>query len=192
MSSTAELVMSPDFLTKVADLIGGTVRPKDVDNFIRLSEQADLVFHGSKRPHTTISTEGVLPLTPEGGRVSWWSRGRRLFNHSLTNSRAFGFDSTFFDHSHSSDGSMAVMTIAVAHQASVNPDSIGNDCVTTPLLVSHDQIHLLRVEIDHGDISDVKPGDMNILAQQYMFRLLERVVSGQFQPGGLDLVQSTF
>lgn len=105
-------------LELVARAIGGTVTGGEVQEIIRFSEQHRLLFHGIKRASDipVVKEEGVLPLTPEGGSVSFWAKGTGIFFSStpVPDSSMWMFDTPFFHYgsSYNPDGP-ATMAFAI-------------------------------------------------------------------------------
>lgn len=173
-----------DFCKRTADIIGGSVTASRVERLIRASNDGKHIFHGVKRYKDVagVEQEGILPLTPEGGNVSYWTCGFRIFGSSLDNPRLVNlFDTPFFNYSHSRGvNNLSQMTIAVSnyeqlYQAGILEKPFKNDSyLTISKPVSVENIALLIVQTGAGDPSAV---------QQRMFDLMENSLENSYCGG---------
>lgn len=196
--STFERGISTHMFEAIARTIGGSVTADRVEKVIDLTNEYHFIFHGIKSEINVqaVLNNGVAPLTPESGRSSHWTTGWRLFvsdpNYSLCT-----FDTTFFHYGHSnSDGRATYMTIVVSNQQAISPiypvKIAPNSELTIPVHVPRDLIHVLRIQLHHGgvEMADILPRQWGQLAEQNMFDLVERVVTGGFTPGNLTIAES--
>lgn len=99
---------------KIAESTGGLYSSRDTLKLIENVRVAGLCMHGVKKyaKAELIKQEGIKPLTPEGGSVSFWSMGRYIFHAGQQpDLRYFGIDTPFFDYSFSKCGS-EIMRVA--------------------------------------------------------------------------------
>lgn len=169
------------FCEDVATLIGAQVTPKRVENLIRLSNEQGFITHGIKRNSMLekVTKEGVSPLTPEGGYVSFWTCGWRTFAHSLHSSPIRYMDTPFFDYGFSKDEEQkeTAMAIAITSKAAIEaiivPEVkiLPNSVTTINRVVPPQAMHLLIVKQGFGGSHRISP---------VMFELLENVVHNGF------------
>ncbi len=175
-----------DFATKVADIIGGTVTPERVANLITTSNDQGFLFHGIKRADKfrEIDQKGILPLTPEGGFVSFWTQGKSIFGDLKTNGSLDTFDATFFNYAHGRrhQNGPREMNIAVTKRDLAFPQDINrpDGQKVAHHTIPRDLIVLLQTRQNLGlEKETVEPVRSN---QVEMFELLEEVVKN-FTPG---------
>ena len=131
--------------------------------------------------------KGIQPLTPEGRQEdsSYWTSGIELFGKG-----AKGYDSTFFHWGHTadlSDPEHTYMTIALTNDASlrgIHPDFSRSrgDYFEVGFPVPREQMHLLRVEVDHGE-TNWEPREYGKIAEQLMFDLIEDALTNGYDLG---------
>ncbi len=156
--------------TEVAKMIGRDVTPERIARVIYLSNIEGYLFHGIKRctDLERIKKEGILPKTPEGGMVSWWTTGSRIFWSSPGPLR--GYDTTFFHYGYSGEESM---NIAVANRHVL--DKLGrisfksDSDVTINFPVPPEAIHILQV-VEKTAVSAQA-------LEQEMFKLIEKTLA---------------
>ena len=166
------------FSNQVAEILGGDVTPEQIEALIEASNRNGIIFHGihdsAKIPN--IERQGILPLTPEGGFVSYWSLGKPLF--ATNTSRGLTtYDSTFFHYApngRTNGEKKPSMNIAATQLKLVKPgvQVPPNQQVTIDRAVPRSDLALLKVS---GHVNGRS-------AQVRMFELLEEVVTN-FTPG---------
>lgn len=100
-------------VANIASLIG-SIDPSHIEAIIDTSNSKGLIIHGIKRAGSfdRICREGVKPLTPEGGNVSFWASGERIFGDA---SFPMGtFDTPFFNYSIARNDSKKVSSMNLA------------------------------------------------------------------------------
>lgn len=195
MDATTERLHTPEnqetvFSQHIAAEIGGDIIPTRLLELIVTLNNGHYLVHGIKREKDVakVRKEGIAPLTPEGGMVSYWNSGKEIFGTGNgTGMRTL--NSTFFNWAHSqSEGPVLTMNMALttAEQAHVRfrPDAE----VTIPFSVPPDSFHLLRVEVDRTQFPDTTRRQLAQRAEQAMFSLLERAASGNLPRGGQTVV----
>lgn len=174
-----------EFSAKVAEVIGGNISPDRVQSLIDISNDKGFVFHGirlaSKLPF--IQAEGILPLTPEGGRVSFWTIGEPLFGWLKYSNDLSTFDTTFFHYAPSSiqDNGPRSMNIAVSQLEILGLEMMEksvNAQLKTHKIVPSSEIMLAQAQGDREPNRSVLNSN-----QVQMFELLEYIVGGGFEPG---------
>ncbi len=173
----SEIVMSlPPFCEDVAKTIGGQISPQRIAAVIELSNQRSCIAHGIKRSYAIgmVAKEGVKPLTPEGGQVSFWTSGSRIFRSSLGNTPLGYYDTTFFQYAHSRDDRSQERTMAIALTNRLVLERLGlhvkipsNSTVTIHAIVPPEALHLLIVKQKLDSTQPLQP---------VMFDLLEDVL----------------
>lgn len=179
----------PPFCADVAKTMGGQISPQRIEDVIRLSNQQGYIAHGIKRNSAIeqVTQEGIKPLTPECGNVSFWTSGLRIFSRVVsdpTNSFRY-FDTTFFHHAHSRNNRSTerAMMIAVTNKAALERICalegriLPNSTVIINETVPPEAIHLLVVKQKSDEIQGLQP---------VMFELLEDAIRN-----GLHLNSST-
>jgi len=180
------------FCEKTAEVIGGGISPRRVRRIIDLSNEGKHLIHGVKRDKDfeSIKREGILNLTPEGGRVSYWTSGLRMFgilNNGFTLSTR---DSTFFDYAHSRslDPHKTFMTIAITNEQELNKIKQflfkEDGYITIDTAVPADRLALLRVELSWEE-NLLSLREKAQTAEQIMFTLLEKVLLKGYKAGEL-------
>lgn len=176
-----ELVANRDFFEKVSLTIGGEISPARVADVIDGSEEMGLIFHGikSRAKARRAFSEGIKPLTPEGGKASWWAHGKHLFSHPEQLNGWFGVDSPFFGYAHWKDKAFGVsgMTLAVTSRDGLEEDYIehgGQGQVVAP--IPADVIQFLSVEVVTAGLYVDFGREIGIAKEIRMFELLEEVV----------------
>ncbi|HLD02796.1 MAG TPA: hypothetical protein VJC07_03810 [Candidatus Nanoarchaeia archaeon] len=172
----------PERVANVAVLIGG-IDPSHIGAIIDASNTQGLILHGIKRAgcFDKICREGVLPLTPEGGQVSFWASGERIFGDA---SFPMGtFDTPFFNYAIARDEKSKVssMNLAMAGYFDVMPASEferdGVLCV--PRVVEPRELYLLQVRSSYAREGLQASGDR--VKQFVAERLYETMRSGDWK-----------
>jgi len=168
----------PKFAACVAEAMGGNVDARRIQDLIDTSNRKGIIFHGISNPRLVPNVEqhGVLPNTPEGGFVSYWSMGESLFG-TQTPRGITTFDSTFFHYAYSNKGAhenKPSMHIAVTLLELLGPrgEIRPNQQVQIKKLVQRSEIELLTAEGKEG----------NKTINERMFELLEEAAR-HFSPG---------
>lgn len=166
----------------IADVIGGQITPQRVEQLISVAKSEGFLLHGVKSRSSlgTIRERGILPLTPEGGYVSYWTCGERIFISARSGSIGMFFDTPFFNYSHSrSTGEKTgdTMILALANKSSLQKLTRANigpssDVVMIDSPVPREYIMLLVVEGPNAKVT-----------QQSMFGLLEDTCNKGYKPG---------
>lgn len=168
----------PKFAACVAETMGGDINAKRIQDLIEISNRNGIIFHGISNPSLVpnIERHGVLPNTPEGGFVSFWSMGESLFGTQIPRGITT-FDSTFFHYAYSNrtaHENKPSMHIAVTVLDLLGP--IGeirpNQQFQIKKRVSRSEIELLATEGGKG----------NKTINERMFELLEEAARN-FSPG---------
>lgn len=178
---------SYEFSQRVADLLDFSISPERIQNLIDVSNTEGFIFHGIKNNEAVpyIEEHGILPLTPEGGDISCWTMGKRLFGTS-NQKKLFGYDSTFFHYAPSQskkNPNIYSMNIAVTKAGISVPELkvYQNQELHISKPVPRQDIALLRTEImlsgENNRAQTVRKIETN------MFKLLEFTVNN-FEPGG--------
>lgn len=179
----------PPFCADVAKTMGGQISPQRIEDVIRLSNQQGCIAHGIKRNSAIeyVLKEGIKPLTPECGNVSFWTSGLRIFSRVVSDPRNNFryFDTTFFHYAHSRDNSSTekAMTIAVTNKSALEriciPEAkiLPNSTVIIDEAIPPEAIHLFVVKQKTDAIQALQP---------VMFELLEDALKN-----GLRLNSST-
>ncbi|MCL4353034.1 hypothetical protein M1615_01015 [Patescibacteria group bacterium] len=105
------------FCRVTASIIGQEVSPAAVRRIIDISNQGGHLFHGIKGYSSLESVRrlGILPFTPEGGYVSFWTSGFQIFGSSLEDpSPSHTYDTTFFHYGHAYDPSRERRAMLIA------------------------------------------------------------------------------
>lgn len=158
----------------VADQVGGHITPQEVEHTINLSNNKGFLVHGIKSLSALerISSEGVRPLTPEGGFASFWAGGWKMFGNRLEGDLSMsGFDTPFFHYSHASGSCLA---LAVTQRLPASPDGY----VAINETIEKQNMHLLIVQ--RGP-SSLEPNKQQL--EPIMFNLMKSVFQGNFTPG---------
>lgn len=182
---------------EIAQTIGGGVTPERVKRVIDLSNKGKHLFHGVKNNShmPKILEEGIGPKTAEGGYVSYWTIGWRIFSSRSDRLGRMGtYGTTFFHHgaSRSKEPKKSYMNIVVTNKEaldSIQPTDISeNETVTLNFHVPRSKMHVLRVKLDKGE-TDYSERTYKRLAEQKMFDLIENALTEEYKPGGLTLAQ---
>lgn len=186
---SSETKLLEDFSQQVFSVLGSPITPRRIANVIRRSNEQSIVFHGIKHSSRLPSIEqsGILPLTPEGGQVSFWTSGKRIFG-SLTGGGGINtYDSTFFHYAHSrerkSTMNIAVINVGLIQDAThitFSPDTVLQIKSELP----RDVIQLLEVDLSIPGDTPINKTAVHALGQE-MFILLERMLNGEYEPGGV-------
>ena len=173
-------VSSPD--KQVAELIGGDITEERVTNLIKKSNELQLVFHGIMRRTSRegVIEKGILPITPEGGFVSFWNTGTGLFYHGTTlNDKIQTLDSSFFNYV---PHSLAVSSKSVIESTlGTTLDYQPNGQLTIPKIIPPEALELIFVDLDENiDITGRARGQK---IEQTMFTSLEEVIRDGLKPG---------
>lgn len=179
------------FCEQVAKTIGGEVTAQRVKRLIWLSNKGKHIFHGVKRLKYLegVKAEGIMPLTPEGGQVSFWTSGQRLFGELKKDGSLQSYDSTFFHYGHTendkNDGTTC-MTIALSNAKAINQLSEvevkDNDYLQIGFSVPREKISLLQVKTEGDALSSGRAAAQ--IAEQEMFKLIEDALIGGYELGG--------
>jgi hypothetical protein len=168
----------PKFAVCVAEAMGGDIHARRIQDLIETSNRKGIIFHGISNPRLVPNVEqhGVLPNTPEGGFVSYWSMGESLFGTQIPRGITT-FDSTFFHYAYSSKSAhenRPSMHIAVTMLDLIEPrgEIRPNQQVQIKKLVRRSELELLTTEGESG----------NKTINERMFELLEEAASN-FLPG---------
>lgn len=166
----------------IAGAIGGQISPQRVEQLISIAKSEGFLLHGVKSRFSlgTIREKGILPLTPEGGYVSYWACGERIFISARSGSIGRFFDTPFFNYSHSRSagektGDTMILALATKSslqnftRANIGPSS---DVVMIDSPVPKESIMLLVVEGPNARVT-----------QQSMFELLENACTNGYKPG---------
>lgn len=171
------------FCEQVAKTIGGEISTQRVKRLIWLSNKGKHIFHGIKRIKYLegVKTDGIMPLTPEGGQVSFWTSGRRLFGELKKDGSLQSYDSTFFHYGHTennkNDGTTYMM-IALSNAKTINQLSEveikDNDYLQIGFPVPREKMSLLQVKVEgNRPEGEYKAAQ---IAEQEMFKLIEDVL----------------
>ena len=168
-----------EFGTKVSEILGGSISPQRIKCLIDASNNQGFIFHGikndSKLPE--IEDQGILPLTPEGGYISFWTIGESLFGTKILGGRISTFDSTFFHYalskSKTEENSLS-MNIAVTKVGLIEPSQPKqlNTQLTFNYPILRNQFALLHVQEKIKNKQAI--GDTRQELQEKMFCLLEQ------------------
>ncbi len=179
----------PERVADVAALIGG-IDPSHIGAIIDASNTHGLILHGIKRAgcFDRICREGVLPLTPEGGQVSFWASGEKIFGDA---SFPMGtFDTPFFNYAIARDETSRVssMNLAMAGYLDVMPtgefERDGVLCI--PRVVEPREMYLLQVRSSYA--SEGLRLSCDRVKQFVAERLYETMRSGDWQ-GRIERVE---
>ena len=132
----------------------------------------------------------IKNLTPEGGNVSYWTSGSRVFNNGTPG--AYGtFDTTFFHWAHTNDTQQdkMKMQLAISKRDTLRAKKLptkeieSDGYITLPESIPRDAICIIEIE------ADIYPNQGNRetaqLLEQELFRTIESAMLEQrFEPGG--------
>jgi hypothetical protein len=183
-------VLTSESVPEAVSGIMGLTDSHLVREVIEMSNREGLMVHGFRKPKfEKVRTSGVLPLTPEGGYVSYWNTGHRIFgvpypDHFET------FDSTVFNYAHSQEGGTKYANVAVARHRDLERAGIStngfhfNDYVLVRDPVPAELLHLVHFEIED-------PRNDREQQQEIEVELLQRLhdVMTFFRPGTLQREQ---
>lgn len=181
--------------SEVTKTIGADISPDKVAGVIELSNRGGHIFHGIKRYKYFLDVieSGILPKTPEGGMVSCWCVGSRIFWSELTLSNKLNtYDTAFFHYGHCAreDSSLLHMAIALTNRQVLS--QIGqvrvekNSLVTVKFPVPRSLICLLHVDlkIDSGERNSAfTPRQHGQVLENEMFNLIEECLVGGYKLG---------
>ena len=179
------------FCEQVAKTIGGEITAQRVKRLIWLSNKGKHIFHGIKRLKYLegVKKEGIMPFTPEGGQVSYWTSGQRLFGELKKDGSLQSYDSTFFHYGHTENNKnngTTYMAIALSNAKAINQLSEvevkDNDYLQISFSVPREKISLLQVKVE-GDQQEGKYKAAQI-AEQEMFKFIEDALIGGYELGG--------
>lgn len=108
--------LSASTAERIAAFFGGD--PREVAEIVDRANAYRLLFRGirSERRVPQARTEGIAPVSPEGGDVSYWSTGSRVFlSGDGEGSGLATYGTTFFHYAHNRAG----MAIVVAGQGAL-------------------------------------------------------------------------
>lgn len=170
----------------IARTIGGPVTPSRVDHVLRLLNNHHLV-HGIKdHSHLArIQTQGILPLTPEGGQVSFWTTREGVFGYLTSKGELQTYDTSFFHYAHSANppSNRVVMNLAITNRHLLNLHHIthqpGSYCTINHPVPRH-AIALIQVSIPRQALPARQLGQ---LVEQQLFLALESALIHGYTPG---------
>lgn len=169
---------------EISEIIGGEVTAERVAGVINLLNDGHIV-HGIKTNAgaENVNQQGIMPKTPEGGRISCWTSGMNVFFSSMSGGDMKTYDTTFFHYAHAGDGMNIAITntellAGLGAEAQFVKDAYASLTVELP----RDKMALLRV------INPPENSESNERVQaleRAMFQLLEIVLIGGYQGGEL-------
>lgn len=168
----------------IASQIGDSVSPKRVEDVVNMSNGYGHIVHGvrSSQSLKSVKTEGIKPLTPEGGFISCWTSGTRIFAGSTKETPLQFFDTTFFHYAPSYDRRKGISRMVMAL---TNPDLIKRE----DIVVANNQVDLkTRVPRDEMALLIVE-GNRKHNIKSTMFDLLESTMKSGYLGGELKLVK---
>lgn len=177
-----------EFGTSVSEILGGSISPQRIKCLIDASNNQGFIFHGIKNDSKLPEIEdlGILPLTPEGGFISFWTMGESLFGTKMSGGGISTFDSTFFHYAPSrsriEENSLA-MNIAVAKVGLIDqsrPKQV-NTQLTFNYPISRNLFALLSVQEKIKNNQATEDTMQELLRK--MFCLIEQATVKDFQAG---------
>ncbi len=154
--------------------------PAKVFEILKLSEKIETVYHGIKRGDaiSPILNNGIEPITPEGGNVSFWTTGLKLFinSYKLPVTWDQEMDTSFFHYMHARQKpNTYAMQLAVSDSKALEEAGAGtkwanNDQITLGSTVKPQYFSLLIVTLRHFDFGT--PRERGALAERMMMDLL--------------------
>lgn len=183
------------FFEHVANLIGGEVTASRVRWVVEEWNRGHHIVRGLRRGSeiSRIQREGIRSMTPEGGYVSFWSMGTRVFGYpgkEHTDLAGMGIDTPFFEYAHtvSPEEERILMNMALTRRDLLatylhgrrDPVPFPRDStIKIPFPVPREKMALLQVEVTgRGSARDQVQ-----VAGQEMFKLLERALRNGYQGG---------
>ncbi len=131
--------------------------PDLIEDIVKTANEKKMLFHGIKRPHYAekIRRQGVKPLTPEGGPLSFWSTGLEMF-HPMIDSAFFRWSGEFDpERPDICERNLAVTEYAVLEEFIEKLPQFKEDgYCTIPETVPYDAIALINVKIEHLPTED--------------------------------------
>lgn len=176
-------------LSLISEIIGGDITPARIQKVIYLSNKEGFLVHGIKdyANLSGIRQNGISPLSPEGGYVSYWTSGARIFTSS-SQGALMTYDTSFFHygHTYSQDLRFSHMLMAVARigdlkslgQVDFLPDSL----VILNFPVPRSDLSLMRVVLDREG-TDFTPREYGRMMEKGMFELMEELFRQGYQKG---------
>lgn len=126
--------------------------PEKILSLLSRSQQLRVLFHGIKEKSSLIKIlqEGISPLSPEHGRVSFWATGSRAFTNTqqLPLGPMATYDTPFFHYSGNGSG---FMTLALTNQSALMHHGISinwkdNDYATISKVVPPEALSLFMIK----------------------------------------------
>lgn len=178
------------FYSHVAEMIGGDVTPGRVRRVIERLNSGKHLVHGIFRDPalSRIEREGIRPITPEGGYVSDWTTGTRVFGHPEAHGPIAkgGYDTSFFHYAHTPSNELGHTHMSIAMTNGDLFKEVGevyfmkNSMVELPFPVPREKMALLLVEMKGGGKDDRTSRQR---LEQTMFGLLEEVLEKSYRGG---------
>lgn len=177
------------FYSHVAEMIGGDVTPERVRRVVERLNSGKQLVHGIFRGQalSRIEREGIRPITPEGGYVSDWTTGMRVFGHPEARGPIAkgGYDTSFFHYAHTHSEELGDVQMSMAMTNADLLQEMGavyfmkNSMVELPFPVPREKMALLLVEIQGGRRDQTSRQTL----EQTMFGLLEEVLEKSYRGG---------
>lgn len=192
------------FCQRISKIIGeevesshATIAPENIFEVINASNKKGFIVHGVKdnARYPLVDQEGVKPLTPEGGYVSFWVSGTRIFGTQLGED-LYTQDSVIFDWAHSrynADPLHTCATLVITNQetlerAGVTADIKPNGYIKIKEKVPREVIHLIRVELLHNPAQD-DPRRRGQQCEQILFWRLKEIFNGDFRAERKEVIE---
>ncbi len=175
-----------EFYARTAEIIGD-VSPKSIERIVEASNKGKHVVHGIKKASSLreIEKKGILPLTPEGGMVSFWVCGTPIFGSTTDSRSPFNFfDTPFFNYGHSL---MAITNLEVLKKICPELDIKQNSEVTLNFPVPRENIFLVGVTTKNIN-SEKLSREQGKEIERKMLNLLEEVLIDNYKVGGSKFV----
>ncbi len=133
--------------------------PHTVLRILDMSAERRTLYHGVKRREALpkIAECGGLPNSPEGGLVSWWTTGLRLFlnRDGLPTKASSTYDTSFFDYSHNDEGmSLLVTDYRTLRAHGIEVEWLDDTQITIPCTVPPEAMSVL--DLVYGRRGDVR------------------------------------
>jgi hypothetical protein len=161
----------------VAEAIDAQVTPQEIERLIKKAHEDGLIFHGIKKSRAIedIEEQGVRPITPEGGYVSFWTTGDGLFTSNDDPSKILSrfMDTPFFFHSSSIDSEgKRRKIIAISSFSNINGEGASSSENRTVLKIKE------PVFRDKIEIIDIRGESMSEVQLEMFNRLRGSVLNG--------------
>lgn len=161
-----------DIYGKVAESLGKGISAERVLELARATTAGEHIVHGVKYAEAVdkIASDGIKPLTPEGGWVSYWTSGLRMFTATDNpNSSLFGYDSSIFQYTNKA---IILTNRDLLSKCGISFSRWDGQAVTIDKAIPRRAVALLGI----------KPGlGKNI--PRAAFELLEKVIRGGYKGG---------